>query len=207
MKFKGNLEDLIKKVTNEDGTVDYSKGNELLEADVTKFIDKNVDIETIKAEANDNAKDEFIKELGIEGVTNQDTFKQHLSKLGAEDKAQEVIRLTKELESVTNNFNEYKTTASEWQNKMTQYENEKVLLSKGANQDAIDFLQFKISQMVNDEMPFEKAVEQYAKENTHYFQPIAPVRTGTTGVPNAGSNNGNDVDPIEARLIEKGRIK
>jgi len=205
MKFKINIEDYLKKVTDENGNVDYSKGNELIEEDILKFNSKNApDMEKLKADAYDQAQDDFIKGLKIDGVENVDTFKQHLNKLGSEDKAQEVIRLTSELDTLKGELTTYKSEAEEYKGKVSQFNNEKFLLSKGANQDAVDFLTYKISQMVTEDKTFEQAYEEYAQTNTQYFTPTPPVKKVNSGVTRTTDSKVDVKEGFERVLEERG---
>lgn len=48
--------------------------------------------------------------------------------------------------------------------KVTQYEREKYLASKGVTADELEFYCFKIGQKVTDALPFEKAADEFLKE-------------------------------------------
>ena len=49
-----------------------------------------------------------------------------------------------------------------------QMKNEKFLSGKGVKTEDLDFVMFKVSKLVNDKTTFEKAAEQYLKENPKY---------------------------------------
>jgi len=181
MKFKVNLEDYIKKVTGEDGVIDYSKGNELVEDDVLKFNSKNSpDMETLKKEAYDLAQDDFIKGLKIEGVETVDTFKTHLSKLGAEDKAQEVIRLNQINNELQSKYDTLDSEYSKVTKESTVFKNEKFLSDKKPNVE-LDYLTFKIDKLDGD--TFEDKYNAFVAndDNKKFFEPVAPINQGDSG--------------------------
>lgn len=77
--------------------------------------------------------------------------------------------------------------------KVTQMENEKFLTAKGVRADDLDYVVFKVSQMVDDKTTFEKAAEKYLKENPRFSG--KPYKVMSTGVPsqnNGGSANKHD---------------
>lgn len=207
MKFKMNIEDYLKKITAEDGTIDYSKGNELVEEDVLKFNSKNApDMEQLKKDAYDQAQDDFIKGLKIDGVETVDTFKQHLNKLGSEDKAQEVIRLTNEMEALNTKYGTLENEYNSLNQESAALKNEKFLISKGATPEDVDYLSFKIGKLVSDEVPFETAYETFAKENNKYFKPQAPVVTVNSGTERTSTVNNDDKFGFEIELEKKGKL-
>jgi len=204
MKFKVNLEDYIKKVTGEDGVIDYSKGNELVEDDVLKFNSKNApDMETLKKEAYDLAQDEFIKGLKIDGVETVDSFKTHLSKLGAEDKAQEVIRLQKDYDTLQGKFSALEGDYTKVTQESAVFKNEKFLSDKKPNVD-VDYLTFKIGQL--DGETFEAKYDAFIAndDNKKYFEPIAPVQQGNTGVKKTNDGESTLDTGFEKILKERG---
>lgn len=67
--------------------------------------------------------------------------------------------------------------------KLNQYENEKVLSSKGVKREDLDYVMFKVSQLVTDKKDFKAAAEEYLKENPRYAgtdQGTYRVSTGTS---------------------------
>ena len=53
-------------------------------------------------------------------------------------------------------------------NEVQQMKNEKFLSGKGVKSEDLDYVMFKVSKLVNDKTTFEKAAEQYLKENPKY---------------------------------------
>ena len=56
----------------------------------------------------------------------------------------------------------------EAQRKLQQYEHEKVLTSKGVKSDDMDYVLFKVNNLVDDKTDFSKAAEKFLKENPRY---------------------------------------
>ncbi len=63
------------------------------------------------------------------------------------------------------------------------YKNQKFLAEKGVPADMLEFYAFKIGKLVTDDKPFDKAAEEYLKDNP----PAGTVRMSTGG----GVNTGN----------------
>jgi len=181
-KFKVNMEDYISKVTDADGNIDYSKGNEMLESDVLKHQSKNVpNMEALKAEAYDLAKVDFIKEQNIEGVDSVDTFKQHLSKLGGEDKAQEVLRLSTANTELQTKYNDLEVNYNTMTKESSNIRNAKLVSDKKPNIE-VEYLTYKIDKLDGD--TFQDKFDAFIADETNnkYFEPVAPINQGDSGV-------------------------
>lgn len=71
--------------------------------------------------------------------------------------------------------------------KITQYEREKYLTSKGVSADELDFYCFKVGQLVTDKVDFETAAEKYLKERKPAVRVDMSAKVGANG--NAGDGN------------------
>lgn len=77
--------------------------------------------------------------------------------------------------------------------KVAQMENEKLLTAKGVRPDDLDYVVFKISQMVDDKTTFEKAAEKYLKENPRFTgKPYKVVSTSVQSGGGSGTENSNN---------------
>lgn len=77
--------------------------------------------------------------------------------------------------------------------KMAQMENEKLLTAKGVRSEDMDYVVFKVSQMVDDKTTFEKAAEKYLKENPKFTgKPYKVMSTGVQSQNNGGAGNKHD---------------
>ena len=87
---------------------------------------------------------------------------------------------------------------------LEQMKNEKVLSSKGVKADDLDYVLFKISKLVNDKTDFNKAAEQFLKDNPRYTgQGTYRVSTGTQS--GGAEGTGNDNESINAAIRRAAR--
>lgn len=68
-------------------------------------------------------------------------------------------------DTLTSERDTARTELTAAQAKLEQYEREKFLLGKGVPADDVDYYAFKIGKLVTDTTDFEKAAEQYLKDN------------------------------------------
>lgn len=67
--------------------------------------------------------------------------------------------------------------------KVAQYENEKVLSSKGVKSEDLDYVMFKVSQLVTDKKDFKTVADEYLKENPRYTGVLQGTYRVSTGTP------------------------
>ena len=79
--------------------------------------------------------------------------------------------------------------------RLADYENEKVLIGKGVRTEDIDYVSFKVSQLVTDKKDFKTAAEEYLKENPRYVGKTYQVATGVSSG-NAGGTAENKNEHI-----------
>lgn len=70
--------------------------------------------------------------------------------------------------------------------KAAQYENEKVLTGKGVRSEDLDYVSFKVNQMVTDKKNFKTAAEEYLKANPRFTGQSYRVSTGISSGSAAG---------------------
>jgi len=75
-------------------------------------------------------------------------------------------------DALTKERDESRAALTAAQAELEQYRREKFLLSKGVAADDVDYYAFKIGKLVTDDTDFEKAAEQYMKDNP----PVGTVR-------------------------------
>lgn len=68
-------------------------------------------------------------------------------------------------DTLTRERDESRTALTAAQAELEQYKREKFLLGKGVAAEDVDYYAFKIGKLVTDTTDFEKAAEQYLKEN------------------------------------------
>lgn len=83
--------------------------------------------------------------------------------------------------------------------KVTQYENEKILVGKGVKNDDLDYVAYKVSQMVTDKKDFKTAAEEYLKANPRFTGKVYQVSTGVSSG-NAGGGTGTKNEQINAMI-------
>lgn len=84
--------------------------------------------------------------------------------------------------------------------KVTQYENEKILVDKGVKNDDLDYVAYKVSQMVTDKKDFKTAAEEYLKENPRFTGKVYQVSTGVSSGNAAGGGTGTKNEQINAMI-------
>lgn len=65
--------------------------------------------------------------------------------------------------------------------KVAQYENEKVLSARGVKPEDIDYVAFKINQLVTDKKDFKTAAEEYLKDNPRFTGQTYKMSSGVQG--------------------------
>lgn len=98
-------------------------------------------------------------------------------------------------ENLTKERDESKAALTAAQAELAQYQREKFLLGKGVSPDDVDYYAFKIGKLVTDELPFEKAAENYLKGQNHRGKEgiqvdfTAPLGGGVAPTPNQQMNS------------------
>lgn len=78
-------------------------------------------------------------------------------------------------------------------NKLAQYENEKILTGKGVKSEDLDYVLFKINQLVTDKKDFKTATEEFLKANPRFTGKTYQVSTGvSTGNATSGTESKNE---------------
>lgn len=76
-----------------------------------------------------------------------------------------------------------------YRQELQDYKNKEVLNKLNVGAEYIDFVLFKVNNMVTDKLPFDKAAEQFIKENPKYAGASSTYKV-STGVSNGGSAEG-----------------
>lgn len=77
--------------------------------------------------------------------------------------------------------------------KVAQYENEKILSGKGVKQEDLDYVAFKVNQLVTDKKDFKTAADEFLKENPRFTGQTYKMSTGTTsGNASGGTESKNE---------------
>lgn len=79
-----------------------------------------------------------------------------------------------------------------YKSQVEQMQNEKILTGKGVKADGLDYVMFKVGQMVDDKTDFKKAAEKFLKDNPRFTGQTYRVSTGTQSRGNDGGGNDNN---------------
>ena len=80
---------------------------------------------------------------------------------------------------------------------LQQMKNEKVLSAKGVRSEDMDYVLFKINQLVDDKTDFAKAADKFLKENPRFGKGAYKVSTST------GSDNQNTSGSVNASINDR----
>ena len=80
---------------------------------------------------------------------------------------------------------------------LQQMKNEKVLSAKGVRSEDMDYVLFKINQLVDDKTDFAKAADKFLKENPRFGKGAYKVSTST------GSDNQNTGGSVNASINDR----
>jgi hypothetical protein len=145
-----------------------------LNTDITKYVTANTpNMEDLVVEAKKTAHQEVIKELKIKDVETVDQLNEHMKtvKLSSTDQANEVTRLTTELEEKTGlydtevaNRTQLETEAKAT-NETALIKELKITTFDVTDKDHVEFLRTKFNKEVTEELPFSDVVTSYQEAN------------------------------------------
>lgn len=90
------------------------------------------------------------------------------------------------------NTSQIEKERDDYKKQVEQMQNEKVLTGRGVKADDLDYVMFKVNQMVDDKTDFKKAAEKFLKENPRFTGPTYRVSTGTQTRGNDSGGSSND---------------
>lgn len=103
------------------------------------------------------------------------------------------------------NVSQIERERDEYKNKVTQMENEKHLSSRGVNAEDLDYVLFKVGQLVDDKTDFKKAADTFLKSNPRYTGQVYRVSTSSQSGGNNGSGDAGTNDFINAAIRKAAR--
>lgn len=167
MKF--DIENAIKQSTLEDGKLDTNKLMGLIDNDYVNPI-----VASNKTKFDEKAKKEFIENLGLENIANEEELKQYISQNVDEAKNQ-YTEIKSKYEDLQKKYNDYEQDYSKAKSRLTEYERKDMLLKDNFNGD-VDYALFLINREVSEEKPFDDVYKEFKESNPKNF---APNRVGT----------------------------
>lgn len=192
MKF--NIEQAIEQSTA-DGKLDAKKLMEFVDTDyVNPIVAKNKpDLEKVTTEA----KEQWIKDLGFDGVSNESQLQAYVKKSADETKEDYAKLLTE--------YNEFKETVNDYDDlkkAKVNSQREKIFNKDNFNGD-IEYAMFKINQQVNDDKDYDTAYAEYKETNPRDF---APNKVPTMGAKVTNNEDGSVKYGFEKVLEEQGKL-
>jgi len=192
MKF--NIEQAIEQSTV-DGKLDAVKLMEFVNTDyVNPIVAKNKpDLDKVTNEA----KEQWIKDLGFDGVLNESQLKAYVKKSADETK--------EDYSNLQTEFNTFKETVKDYDDlKTAKVSNtrEKTFNKDNFNGD-VEYAMFKINQKVNDEKDYDTAYAEYKTANPKDF---APNKVPTMGAKVTNNEDGSVKYGFETVLEEQGKL-
>jgi len=145
-----------------------------LNSDITKYVTANTpNKEDLLVEAKKTAHQEVIEALKIKGVATVEQLNEHMKtvKLSSTEQAEEVTRLTQELENKTTAYDTEVTSREKLEHSAKT--TKQTALIKGLkiatfnveDEDHIEFLRAKFEKEIKDDATFEDVVTTYQEAN------------------------------------------
>lgn len=131
--------------------------------------------------------------LNLLGLSNKEDASKAVEKFNAWRQAQETE--DGKLKILQGDLDDYKIKYEKTLSELTQFKNEKLLISKGVPKDKADYYAFKIGQKVNEDTSFEQATEAYLKEN-----PVVETVKVDFGAPHGSSSPKVGTEPANAAI-------
>jgi hypothetical protein len=152
-----NLKELIEKYKGENGDINFEEAETAFQTHVNGIVTKNVKKEVGKKEAE--VMGDFISELGIE-ATDLDGVKKWVGVMNnnTDDFKKTNVKLQSELEELNKTNSALKT-------EYTNFKQDTLLGNLGVKGEQADFLKYKFSKNLSDDVTFESQLEEWAKEN------------------------------------------
>ncbi len=99
-------------------------------------------------------------------------------------------------DTLTRERDESKTALTAAQAELEQYRREKFLLGKGVPADDVDYYAFKIGKLVTDATDFEKAAEQFLKDNP----PVGTVQVDLSAPLGGGKPSPSEIEMMNSLI-------
>jgi hypothetical protein len=160
-----DLQELVTQYTNEDGAVNWEEANKQYQSHINGIVTKNVAKETEKVK--ESTLSNFIKEIGIEGNSFNDV-KLWAKKMGGNtDEIKEAnLQLSKELEDYKTKYTEVEQNYNKIQSEFKTTQQLRKINELGFVGDEAEFLQYKLSKQVTEDVNFDDLLKKYAEENS-----------------------------------------
>lgn len=199
MKF--NLQEVIKQNTNEDGVINFEAVQSAIDNDYVNPIvaKKKPNMEELEAKAYDKAKDDFIKELNIDGVENKDSLIAHINTLKSDELQVKYSNLETEKNELENKVKELETNYNSLNNEYTTVQRKSTINEVGFNSKYSKAIMIEADEILNkakesgEEIEFKDALSQVKENYPEWATDYKPNK----GNPIETNDSGAD-DEVEA---------
>lgn len=168
-----NIDKLILQHTDEEGNIDYEALETRINEEVNNIVAKNKpDTSKLREELKSEVAAEIISGLGVEG-NSVDDLKLWAKKMGGstDEIKEQNIALEKQLKHIQEQYEAVEQKKLEYeQNYKNQEALAKVRKFGVKDDDAAEFIKFKVEKTLTDDVDFETALENFREENPHYFR-------------------------------------
>lgn len=150
----------------------------------------------LRIKAKEEATNEFIKGLGVEGVENIDSFNAYVKRLSSttSEKDEALSRTEKEKQELQQLYEELNGKYEETNSKLTQFNRLTAITKAGFLPDKIEDVMAIAQAKVTEDKTFEQVIEEM-KETHKYFMP----QKGKSGSSLLNQNNDGEIDDEVAK--------
>jgi hypothetical protein len=168
-----NIDKLITQHTDEEGNIDYEALETRINEEVNNIVAKNKpDTSKLREELKGEVAAEIISGLGVEG-NSVDDLKLWAKKMGGstDEIKEQNIALEKQLKHIQEQYESVEQKKLEYeQNYKNQEALSKVRKFGVKDDDAAEFIKFKVEKTLTEDTDFDTALENFREENPHYFR-------------------------------------
>lgn len=168
-----NIESLIQQHTNEDGDINYEELENAFNQEINNIVaKKKPDTDKLKQELKGEVTKEILSGLGIKGESI-DEAKAWAKTLGSttDEVKEQALELEKKYNEVQTEYEKLLEEKTQIETKQREQEALAKIRQLGVkDDDQAEFLKFKVEKLVNEETPFDAALESFKEENPHFFR-------------------------------------
>jgi len=203
-----DLDKIISQHTNDEGVIDYTALEELINGEINNIVAKNKpNTDKLKEELKGEVAKELISGLGVEGDTVDDLKLWAKKMAGNTDEFKETnIKLEQELKKTQEELEAISTAKSELESNLTNAERLNKIKELGIkDNETAEFVKFKLDKMVSEDKDFDTALNEFREQSPSYFR--QKEVTTFRRVPNADSVVADDKDADVLRAFEAKHTK
>lgn len=168
-----DIKALLEQHTNEEGTVDYNAVEAAVNEEINNIVAKNKpNTDKLKDELKGEVAKEIISGLGIDGETIDDLKLWSKKMAGNTDEIKEEnVQLSNKLKELEAQYNETAEAKASLEKSLLDQERLGKLRQVGIkDEETAEFVKFKLEKMVNDEVDFDTALNEFKEQSPSYFR-------------------------------------